>query len=147
MRWCGIGYDADFMIIARLDTRRATARSAPLIMVIEDDEDTRSAVCEILKHLEYDVTVALHGLDALAQLRSGVRPDVILLDLMMPVMDGFEFVAEIRKQRAFADIPLLVTTAAGNAAVEAAKVTAAGHVQKPFHTEELLSAIRQALKL
>jgi CheY-like chemotaxis protein len=114
-------------------------------MVVDDDDDTRNTLVEILEHLQYDVAEAKHGLDAFTQLRTGVRPNVILLDLMMPVMDGFEFVAEVRKQPAYAEIPILVITAAGNAAAEAAKVSVAGSVQKPFHTEELLSAIRQAV--
>jgi CheY-like chemotaxis protein len=135
------------MIIARVATprRRSTADPVPLVMVVDDDDDTRNTLVEILEHLKYDVAEAKHGLEAFTQLRTGVRPSVILLDLMMPVMDGFEFVAEVRKQPAYAEIPILVITAAGNAAAEAAKVSVAGSVQKPFHTEELLSAIRQAV--
>ncbi len=136
------------MIIARVATtprRRATANPVPLVMVVDDDDDTRNTLCEILKHLKYDVLEAKHGLDAFTQLRSGVRPDVMLLDLMMPVMDGFELVHELRKHPAYAEIPILIITAAGNPPAEAAKVSVAGSVQKPFHTEELLTAIRQAV--
>ena len=135
------------MIIAKLESRRLpTAATTPLVMVVDDDEDIRNNLIEILERLGFEVTGASHGLEALTQLRSGTRPDVILLDLMMPVMDGFEFVVAIRKYPQLATIPLLVITAAGNARVEADKITAAGHIQKPFTADELMSAVRRIVK-
>ena len=136
------------MIIGKFETgpvpRPVTVNpQAPLVMVVDDDDDIRTTLGEILATLKYDVTVASHGLDALTQLRVGVRPDVILLDLMMPVMDGYEFILELRRHAALATIPILVITAAGNAQVEAAKIAAAGHIQKPFKANELLAAIDQ----
>lgn len=135
------------MIIAKLDSGRIPIVSAPpLVMVIDDDEDIRSTLTEILGRMKYGVACASHGLEALAQLRTGTRPDVILLDLMMPIMDGYEFVLALRKHPALATIPILVITAAGDARVEANKITAAGHIQKPFKAEELLSALARVVK-
>jgi len=114
----------------------------PFIMIVDDDDDIRDTLSELLLHMKYHVAMATHGLDALTQLRNGPRPDVILLDLMMPVMDGFEFLVEMRKDPALGEIPVVIITAAGNAKNEAAKVRAAGHIQKPFKLDELVALIQ-----
>jgi two-component system, chemotaxis family, chemotaxis protein CheY len=112
-------------------------------MVVDDDDDIRIALGELLGVLKYEVALAKNGLDALDQLRAGTRPDVILLDLMMPVMDGFEFTAELRKYPGLVTIPVILITAAANAATEAAKINAAGHIQKPFNASELVAVIKR----
>ena len=127
-------------------TRNLGTSPTPLVMIVDDDDDIRETLSELLGRMRYDVVAASHGLDALARLRSGIRPDVILLDLMMPVMDGYEFVLEVRKHLAFATIPIVVITAAGNARVEATKVSAAGHIQKPFKADELVAALERIVK-
>lgn len=114
------------------------------ILIIDDDEDIREALRDILERAGYQIATAAHGADAMSQLRAGERPGVIVLDLMMPVMDGYEFVAEKRKDPELAGIPIVVITAGGYAAEKAAALGAAGYVQKPFKANALLYAIRQA---
>jgi CheY-like chemotaxis protein len=96
-----------------------------------------------LESLEYEVVAAPNGLVAMDRLRQGTRPDAILLDLMMPVMDGYQLLLELRKNATLASIPVVVITAAGNARVEAEKLGVAGHLQKPFKVDELLAMIER----
>src|SRR5512146_3119469 len=67
------------------------AAHATRILVVEDDADIRSVLCEILRDHGFDVAAACNGRDALDQLRRGARPSLILLDLMMPIMSGADF--------------------------------------------------------
>lgn len=130
------------MIIGKLGTKRRTAmKRSPLIMIVDDDDDIRSTLSELLEHMQYEVAAAPHGLEAMNILRKGARPDVIFLDLMMPEMDGYEFLLELRKHSELTTIPVVIITAAGNAQSEATKLGATGHLQKPFKVDELLAAI------
>ena len=82
----------------RLTTRRdvPAAPRKPLILVVEDHEFAREALAMLLSDAGYGVVEAADGREALATLSKGARPDLILLDLVMPVMDGWEF---MRRQR------------------------------------------------
>jgi CheY-like chemotaxis protein len=111
----------------------------PLVLVVDDDPDILDAICDILDAEGYRVSRARHGLEALAQVESA-RPDVILLDLMMPVMDGVAFSQALRQRPRVRDIPILVISADGNPQ-RAASVGAAGYLAKPFDIEALLSQV------
>ena len=80
------------------------------ILVVEDDDATRATVRQMLTRDGWVVTEASNGRDALARLEAG-RPDAIVLDLMMPEMDGFEFVAHLRNHAQWRTVPVLVATA------------------------------------
>src|SRR5262249_28727536 len=82
--------------------------SAPILFV-DDDDDIREAIAEGLTDNGFDVLTAANGLDAMRVLRN-THPSVILLDLMMPVMDGYEFLEERRVDPALAAIPVAVIT-------------------------------------
>ena len=112
-------------------------------MVVDDDTDIREGVRDLLEAKGYAVLTAANGLEALALLQKGARPDVILLDLMMPVMDGYQFAAEQHKSTTFGQIPILVLTADGHASQKAASVHADGFVQKPFKTNVLLERLER----
>src|SRR4051794_37746057 len=90
-----------------------------LVLLVEDNDATREAVSLILESDGYQVMTAANGRKALDRLRGGARPDLILLDLMMPVMDGWQFRAEQRRDQVLADIPVIVCSAAGDAQVRA----------------------------
>lgn len=111
------------------------------VMVVEDDEGIREALCDLLDTEGFAVTSAIHGADALAKLRDSgnVRPDVILLDLMMPVMDGWAFRAEQRGDPALSGIPVVVITASRQADVAALEPKA--FLKKPIDFDELLRVI------
>jgi signal transduction histidine kinase/CheY-like chemotaxis protein len=81
------------------------------ILVVEDDLPTREALCRSLVSMGYVAHEAVNGRSGLDWLASHPAPSLILLDLMMPEMDGFEFLREMRKRPAFADVPVIVVTA------------------------------------
>lgn len=85
-------------------------RASGTILVVDDDAEQRSCLAELLSRAGYDVAVATDGLDALELLGGGLRPDVIVLDLTMPRMDGWSFLERLRVS-ARSTIPVLVTSA------------------------------------
>ena len=107
------------------------------ILIVEDDELIRRAMQMVLEWEGYQVSCVSNGLEALDSLRSGQRPALILLDVMMPVLDGQQFRHEQLRDPSLADIPVIVVSAVGFAEV----VSAAYYVRKPFQVQELLDAI------
>ena len=86
--------------------------TAVRVMVVDDDLDIRSALVEALDQEGFQVSEAAHGVEALEKLRqSAQQPDVILLDLMMPVMSGWELWEELKRDPALAKIPVVVLSA------------------------------------
>jgi CheY-like chemotaxis protein len=115
-----------------------TASTHP-VLVIDDDPDIRWTVAELLEDWGYAVTTAVHGKDALEQLRAGVRPCLILLDLTMPIMNGYEFRQAQRADPEFATIPTIVLSAAGNLAERARELEVDNVLRKPIALEQLSS--------
>jgi CheY-like chemotaxis protein len=111
------------------------APEAPLILVVDDDYDIREVIADVLTHGGYRVSAASNGKVALEETRAN-RPDLIVLDLMMPVMNGWQFMEARRADPGIAGIPVVVITAFRNAHVEGA----AELIQKPFDFETLLTA-------
>jgi len=109
---------ADFMT-KPVDRQRLTAilrdhcasPSSASILVVEDDLPTREVLCLSLKSMGYAAHAAVNGRSGLDWLANHPAPSLILLDLMMPEMDGFEFLRELRKRPAFVDVPVIVVTA------------------------------------
>jgi CheY-like chemotaxis protein len=89
----------------------------------------------------YDVDEAANGADALHAIEAR-PPDLILLDMRMPVLDGWGFAAELRRRRL--DIPVVVMTAARDAARWASEIAAPAFVSKPFRFDDLLTAVERA---
>lgn len=113
-----------------------------LILLVDDDADVRESVSEALEEEGYRVANASNGREALRLLKDdGVRPDLILLDIMMPEMDGWAFRAEQLKDPGLAAIPVIVFTAYGAPRDIARQLDAAGALKKPLRLEELLSTI------
>jgi chemosensory pili system protein ChpA (sensor histidine kinase/response regulator) len=113
------------------------------ILVVEDDDDIREVVEEVLSSEGYRVDVAKDGLDALGKLDGAAGPPLILLDMMMPRMDGETFLRALRDRPALADASVVVIS--GNAAVreKARALQVAGCLVKPFELDELLGLIRR----
>ena len=122
----------------------ASPRVQPRVLVIEDDAEVRSALEELLRMEGLDTIGAGDGAEALGLLRGGIAPDLILLDLMMPRMDGWEFRLEQRRQPALARIPVIAMSADSSA--KAAAIDAEAYVRKPYSFPELLEAIQQVLR-
>jgi DNA-binding NtrC family response regulator len=87
------------------------ARKTPTVLLVEDDEDTRNALVELMEEKGYQVVAARNGREAHSYLTSQPRPSCVVLDLWMPVMDGWTLAAEIRSGR-LPGVPMMVITAA-----------------------------------
>lgn len=111
------------------------------ILVVDDDPDILDAICDILTAENYSVARARHGVEALEQV-ARQRPDLILLDLMMPVMDGPTFARELRNTLGVHGIPIIVISADGNPG-RASSVQARRYLAKPFDIEVLLDQVAQ----
>lgn len=111
------------------------------ILLVEDDRDVRDAMVEALEEAGYTVLAAEDGREALRALQRYL-PRVILLDLMMPNMDGFQFRAEQKKRPDWADIPVVVISAEGRVDERAPTIDTAGHLPKPIKLDRLLEIAR-----
>lgn len=111
------------------------------ILVVDDDEDIRETLRVALELQGYGVFAVGNGREALDALRTIPRPRVILLDLMMPVLDGWEFAEELKKDPGCSDISIIVITAYADRArpVPGAELT----IEKPFDLLVLLDAVKQ----
>jgi CheY-like chemotaxis protein len=112
-----------------------------IVMIVDDDAEIREAFAELLGDEGYQVITAGHGGEALAKLRAGARPCVILLDLMMPVMNGRQFFVERDKDPALAAIPTVVISAGDGAAQAAA--FGAEYLAKPIRFDRVLDVIER----
>lgn len=109
------------------------------VLLVEDDEAIRETLAEVLGEEGYIVATAVHGAHALERLSSGLRPQLILCDLMMPVMDGWQLVRALHASDALRAIPIIVVSAAR---VDL-PVGARQYLHKPLDLEALLAAIEQ----
>jgi CheY-like chemotaxis protein len=112
------------------------------ILVVDDDMDIRETLAQILEFEGFNVICASNGQEAIERLKS-VRPNLILLDLMMPVMDGYEFRIAQKARPEIAEIPVIVLSADGNVKQKAAAADVQAFLRKPIELETLLAAIRQ----
>jgi CheY-like chemotaxis protein len=114
---------------------------SPTIFIVEDDVDTREMLGRFLELEGYHVESAANGKVALERLDAGAPACVILLDLMMPVMDGWQFRREQVQHAALADIPVIVVSAAGGGRLE--QIDADAYLSKPVDLDELLEHVTQ----
>lgn len=110
------------------------------VLVVDDEPGIRATVSAMLEIEGYVVDQASNGADALARLAHGL-PDLIVLDMRMPVMDGWGFAAELRKRGH--EVPIVVMTAARDAGRWAAEISAAATLSKPFRFDDLLGAVER----
>jgi CheY-like chemotaxis protein len=114
------------------------------VLVVEDDNDLRESLSQALRDHGFTVTPAANGQQALELLHSGTRPTVILLDLMMPVLNGWELRHAIQEDPALATIPQLVISAYMDAAEQAVLgIPPDDCIRKPFHMRILLEALER----
>lgn len=117
---------------------------AATILLVEDDLDIQQLLSEVLEEEGYTAILAANGQVALAML-AATPPDLILLDYMMPLMDGATFVQEARRLNLRDDIPIILMTAASLAQTRANEVGADSYLSKPFEVAQLLQAIERFL--
>ena len=114
-----------------------------MVLVVDDERDIRDAAVMLLRSDGYTAVAAENGQEALGLLRSGaIHPRLIILDLKMPVMDGFAFRAAQLSDPELAPIPVVVLSADGPRVPEAAeRMHAAAAVEKPVDGDELLRVV------
>lgn len=122
------------------DVRQSMTRDS--VLIVDDDLDIREILGETLAERGFDVATAANGLEALQVLRGGNgRPSVILLDLMMPVMDGYGFLEQRRQDPALASIPLAIVTAGYG--IDRHRLADDLHIiGKPFNVPALVGILR-----
>jgi two-component system, chemotaxis family, chemotaxis protein CheY len=112
------------------------------VLVVDDDDGIRAAVADVLDFEGYEVIAASNGAEALEQVRTA-RPDAVVLDLMMPVMDGWMFMEACRKEELCDGTPVLVMSAYRNLAETAPNLGANACIAKPFDLDVLLGAVER----
>lgn len=118
---------------------------AAQILVVEDDLSIREMLIECLSDEGYAVASAIHGADALHYLRRAPQPRVILLDLTMPVMDGWEFWREHQRDPALRDIPVVVLSADRSVQKPGHALPGTLALAKPINIDTLLNVVAQFL--
>jgi CheY-like chemotaxis protein len=121
-----------------------TARPGAPLFVVDDDDDIRAVVMESLEEEGYRSLGAENGAEALALLR-GLRelPSAILLDMMMPVMDGAAFCAELALEPRLAAIPVVIMSASARIEATARQLHASGFLAKPITLEDLFAVAQR----
>jgi CheY-like chemotaxis protein len=110
------------------------------VLIVEDDEDLRDMMAQMLTIEGFDATAVANGREALDYLRRAIKPHVILLDLMMPVMDGWEFRRRQQADPELAPVPVIVLSALDRS--RAAPVDAIAFLKKPLDFDRLLELVR-----
>lgn len=113
------------------------------VLVVEDETDTRELVATLLEFEGLVVERAADGIEALGVLRSGVRPCVIVTDLMMPRMDGWELARRMRRDPDLADLPLILVSGVADLAQRAHELDADAFLTKPIDVDRLLSEVKR----
>ena len=111
------------------------------IMIIEDEEDIREILKEFFEGEGYEVRTAVHGKDAFRILEEKGKPNMILVDLMMPVMSGEEFIEKKKLHPIFADIPTVIMSADHRTKAKAAALNIKWAISKPLELTSLISIV------
>ena len=122
------------------DVRTPTLPHCP-VLIVEDDADLREMMAQLLQLEGYRAEAVANGRDALRYLKAGDRPDVILLDLMMPVMDGWEFRRRQVEDPAIAKVPVVVLSALDP--IRAVDLGGTAFLKKPLDFDRLLELVRR----
>ncbi len=113
------------------------------ILVVEDDTSIRELLVELLESEGYSVASAVNGLEGLKYLQNQISPDLILIDLMMPVMDGYSFRTEQLKNDKWAKIPTVVMSAEANAKEKMKNFQITAFLSKPVELDTILKTVAQ----
>jgi DNA-binding response OmpR family regulator len=117
------------------------------VLVVDDDDDIRLLVAELLRLTGYEVVAASSGVQALELLAAGTRPDLVLLDVQMPELDGWDTLRTIRGTEAVADLPVVLCTVKSGPVDTALgwSLGCDGYVVKPFAIDALVEEVEGVL--
>jgi CheY-like chemotaxis protein len=118
---------------------------AARVLVVEDNEVAREGLAVVLQRAGCEVTLAADGREALDLLRSGPPPQLILLDMLMPVLDGWHFLEELRREVPPRAVPVVIVTSVNLSLEWALDHDCQGFVRKPIESEKLLEEVRRCL--
>ncbi len=110
------------------------------VLIVEDDDDLREMMAQLLSLEGFQTAAVANGQEALEYLRQGTAPDLILLDMMMPVMDGWEFRRRQKSDPSMAEVPVIVLSALDQARIT--DITAEAILKKPLDFDRLLELVR-----
>lgn len=111
------------------------------VLVVDDDADIRAMLAQVLELEGYGVDTAADGAEALARLRRGPPPDVVLLDLMMPGMNGWQFREQQLADPAIAGVPIMILTGDGSVDSTSTSLGDVGFLRKPIDLDTLLAVV------
>ena len=137
----GVGASAVRRDLGTPETNDSPSNGAASVLVIDDDEDIRFTIASVLEEAGFLVAVASGARQALDYLRTAPLPELILLDLSMPDMDGAGFRSEQQKDPAHGAIPTLVLTAAAYPAARIAPLEVEGYLAKPVDLDRLIDTV------
>jgi CheY-like chemotaxis protein len=123
--------------------RYVVAKARCTVLIIDDEEQVRDVLARTLISAGYEVRVAADGRQALETVQSTPRPDAIVLDLLMPVMSGFEVLSALRVVPGWAEIPVVVLSGTADYTAEHLGVDVL--LQKPFASKALTAAVEAAI--
>jgi DNA-binding response OmpR family regulator len=133
--------------LAPAEKTRDKSRMKPTIFVVEDQKELRESICEELDRSGFNTIGASHGEKALALLhRSGSRPALMLLDLLLPHKDGWEVVASMKADAKLRNVPIIVMSAVPPQSTSLQAQGVAATLPKPFTMEELLFVVTRFIK-
>ena len=127
---------------AATEPSAATALTAPPVLLVEDWQGLREVFAELLEHEGYAVTAVPDGAEALRHLESGARPALILLDLEMPVLDGWGLLAQLQDEPEYSAIPVVLLSGVETLPLEARRLGVDGYLRKPVEPDILLQVVR-----
>jgi CheY-like chemotaxis protein len=113
------------------------------VLVVDDDAEIRETLVELLEERGYRTVAASNGKQALDALQRGERPELILLDMMMPVMDGAQFRAKQREDSELAGIPVVLISAHEDLSKRVRELGARSALQKPISFRDLIDTVRR----
>jgi CheY-like chemotaxis protein len=118
----------------------------PLILLADDEDDIKVVVRMFLEANGYEVLTAYDGLDAVEKIKES-KPDLVLMDIMMPVLDGIEVTRQVKSQKETKHIPIVMLTAAAQSGLveRAIQAGAADYIAKPFEPERVQEVIEKLL--
>ena len=134
------------LFIEGLKLKNNTSEGIVRVLVVEDNDDIRDLIEMILTDQGYSVLTAEHGEEALKLIEYPNHVKVILLDMKMPIMNGWQFAEAYRKMTNSFKAPIIVCTAAQDAKKRADEISAEGYLEKPFKKKSLLESVKVFMK-